>query len=470
LPVKSNFKGTYKALTGLSPPLGLLYIAKVLEQDDNKVNLLDFSAEKIVMDKLMSRLLSTDAVCMTVMSDSVQKADEMIMQIKEKDNDLPIIIGGPHCALFPKRALKETHADISVQGDGEGIMLDIKKALNNKKSFSEIPGIYYRSKNTIKRGPLYQPIENLDSVPFPARHLSKKYLYGKAYNQHIKKGEFTSIITSRGCPFKCNFCSRGAVSLNRHRTRSTENILDEFREIYSMGYKYVGIMDDSFLSNKKQANAIFDTIINENMEMKFYITASRADSADRDLFNKMKRAGVISIQFGLESANQDVLDYYNKSTTVEKIRKAVILSHEAGFFTLGSFILGAPFETKQHFDNTIKFANSLPLESAIFLPLRYRAGSDMWLKAVKEGKIALNEYEVHADSKRDLGLFTEQELLNYCEKGQMLFSFNPKYIFNLFRSSIEKNDFSLLHMYISIYLSFLKEHSNPFTFINKKNA
>jgi len=457
-------------LTGLSPPLGLLYLAKILEQDGNKVNLLDFSAEKFETNKLMSGLLSADAVCMTIMSTSVQKANKMIRQIKEKDPELPIIIGGPHCTLFPKRALEEeTHADISAQGDGEKVILDIKKALNNEKSFSEIPGIYYRKQNTIKQGPLFQPIKDLDSIPFPARHLIKKYLYGRAYNPHIKKGEFTSIVTSRGCPFKCNFCSRGAVSLNRFRTRSTENILDEFREIYNMGYRYIAIMDDSFLSNKKQANAIFDTIINENMEMKFYITASRADSADKDLYNKMEKAGVVSIQFGLESGNQNVLNYYNKNTTVEKIRNAVILSHEAGFFTLGTFMLGAPFETKQHFNNTVEFAKSLPLEVAAFLPLRYRACTDIWLKAVDESKIKSNEYEVHADSNRGLGLYTEQELLNYIEKVQRSFYLRPKYIINLLRSSLEKNDFSILHMLISIYFSYLKEHINSFKLHFKKD-
>ena len=115
--------------SGLSPPLGLLYLAKILEQDGNKVSMLDFSAEKFETNKLMSALLSVDAVCMTIMSTLVQKADKMIRQIKEKDPELPIIIGGPHCTLFPKRALEETQADMSVQGDGEKVILNIKKAL-----------------------------------------------------------------------------------------------------------------------------------------------------------------------------------------------------------------------------------------------------------------------------------------------------------------------------------------------------
>lgn len=441
--------------------MGLLYLAKILEQDGNKVKFLDFSAERFETDKLMNALPSADAVCMTIMSTSVKNSGNMISQIKEKDPELPIIIGGPHCTLFPKRVLTETKADFSIQGDGEKVILDIKKALNNGKTRSEIPGIFYRENNTIKQGLPFQSIKDLDSIPFPARHLIKNHLYGRAYNQHIKEGEFTSIVTSRGCPFKCNFCSRTAVNLNLYRTRSTENILDEFREIYNMGYKYLAIMDDSFLSNKKQANAIFDTVLNENMEMKFYITASRADSADRGLFNKMKKAGVVSIQYGLESGNQKVLDFYNKNTTVEKIRNAVILSHEAGFFTLGTFILGAPFETKQDFNQTVEFARSLPIEVATFLPLRYRACADIWLKALEEGKVKSDEYEVPADSNRGLGLYTEEELENYLQKVQNLYYLRPKYIINLIKKSLQKNDFSILQMIFSVYLSYIKDHFNP---------
>jgi len=469
LPVESDFRGTYNVLFGLAPPLGLLYLARVLEDDGNEVEVLDFSAEKFEPHKLLSRLPSVDVVGMTVMSTSVHKVRKMIEMIKEKDPDIPVVIGGPHCNIFPARALQETHADISVQGDGEKVITEIKKALNNEKSLSEIPGVFYRTKDTIKKGPPHQPIKNLDSLPFPARHLVKKYLYGRAYNPRIKKGEFTSIVTSRGCPFRCKFCSRRAVNLNLYRTRSTENILEEIRVLQSEGYKYIAIEDDSFLSNRRQAHAIFDAIIREGIDMKFYITAARVDSADRDLYRKMKKAGVVSIQFGLESASQRTLDFYNKKITVEQIKYAVKLSHEMGFLTSGTFVLGAPFETKRDFKETVKLAKSLPLEVASFLPLRYRAITELWVEAVKEGKIAPDEYEVMADSNRGLGLYTAKELLKYCEKAQLSFYLRPKYFVFLLKSSLEKNDFSILHMLISIYLSAIKEHINPFRLHSKKD-
>ncbi len=405
----------------------------------------------------MPVLRSIDAVGMTIMSTSTPTQNTIIHDIKEEYPNVPVIIGGPHCTIFPRRALAETNADICVQGDGEEVILDIKDALHDEKKLNDIPGVFYKTAEGIGNGPAFQPIQDLNTIPFPSRDLIKKYLYGKAYNPSIKKGEFTSILTSRGCPYHCKFCSRNAISLNMFRTRTTKNILDELEEIRALGYKYLGIMDDSSLYNKKQAHEIFDSLIKEHFDMKIYITASRADSADKDLYQKMKKAGVISIQYGLESANQEVLDFYNKKTTVEQIRNAVILGHQAGFFTSGTFVLGAPFETKDQFRNTVKFAQSLPLDSASFLPLRYRAYTELWLDAVKTGIITSNDYEIYADSNRGLGRYPEKELLRYCQNAQRLFYFRPKYFLHLMKSSLKNNDFSIFHMLVSISLSEIKE-------------
>ena len=439
----------------------MLYLGKILEEDGNQVSVLDFSAELYKREKIKNALNSVDAVGITVMSEAIKKTNQIINEIKSYDPEIVTIIGGPHPTLYPKDALSETGADISIQGDGEKIICEIKKAIQGNKSLSEIPGIFYQEKSNIKHGKKYEPIADLDSLPFPSRHLVKNYIYGRAYNPKIKKGEFTSILTSRGCPYKCRFCSRGAVSLNLYRVRSTKKILEELKEIYSDGYRYLTFMDDSFLSNKKQAIEIFDNIIKEGLELKMYITAARADSADKELYLKMKKSGVLSVQFGIESGNQEILDYYNKKTTVEKIRNAVNLSHESGFFTSGTVILGAPYETKKHFQNTLKFIKSLPIDTVSFLPLRYMAGSELWKEAVKTGKISEKEYLVHASSDKDLGFYSENELLKYCKNLQRSFYQRPKYLINLLKKSIENNDYSLLNMFLSIYLSSIKKNLNP---------
>ena len=193
---------------------------------ETTVTIFDFSAEPFDEHKLITAVRLVDAVGITVLSSSFNKVKSLISLIKQQNPDISRnLIGGPHCSLLPEKALEETQADICVQGDGEAVITDIKQALNTKKDFSEIPGVVYRTTTGIKHGSPPQLIHDLNSIPFPARHLVKHYVYGREYNPHLKAGEFTSIITSRGCPYTCRFCSRGAINMQRYRMRSTKILL-----------------------------------------------------------------------------------------------------------------------------------------------------------------------------------------------------------------------------------------------------
>lgn len=446
-----------KVFYGLSPPLGLLYLAKILENEGDTVTVLDFSAEPFNEKNLINAIHNIDVIGMTLLSPALEHAKHLIRVIKQSNPDIPLVIGGPHCTLLPQKALEETQADISIQGDGETVIKDIRQALIKKKEFNQIPGVSYKTKNGINNGPPVQLIDNLNTIPFPARHLVKRYTYGREFNPSYKPGDFTSIITSRGCPFSCRFCSRGSVSMRRYRMRSTDNVISELKEIQAQGYHHVAIADDSFPVTTKQAHALFDAIIQEQIDLKYSITATRVDLADKALFQKMKHAGVTHIQFGLESGNQDVLDYYHKQTTVETIRNAVELSHDIGFFTTGSFIFGAPFETKKHFDTTLSFALSLPLHSVSFLPLRYMIGSDLWEQAVSNGHITRDEYLVPADVNRGLGRFSKQELFSYCIKAQRAYYARPAFFINLLKTSLRNDDMTFMQSYISMMFPSIKK-------------
>jgi radical SAM superfamily enzyme YgiQ (UPF0313 family) len=431
----------------------LLYIAKILESEGDEVNILDFSCDNFDKQKLSESVNNADVVGITVLSFSIKNSIEMIDIIRTIKPEIKVIVGGPHCTLFPKKVLNETKADICIQGDGEFVISDVKKAILGMISFCEISGIYYFENNEIKKGAPLKLIDDLDSIPFPSRNLIRKYNYGSQFNPHIKKGEFTSIITSRGCPYNCKFCSRNSVSMKKYRFRSVRNILDELIEISDEGYKYVAFVDDSFLSNKELSGELFDAIIKEKLKLNFIITAARVDSAEEELFKKMKKAGVTHIQYGLESGNQDVLDFYNKNTTLEKIKYAVNLSHKIGFFNMGSFIFGAPFETKNHFENTINFAKTLPLDSVSFVTLKYMAGSDLWCEAVNEGKISEDDYLVESNSENGLSLFKLKEIVNYCIKARGDFYMRPKFIIRLFIKSIKNDDLGFLQSYILLFFS-----------------
>lgn len=423
-----------------TPPLGILYLSRILEEKGHTVEIIDFCAEPLDETRLRKAILSSDAFGMSVLTFTLENAIKLSDLVREIDTDIPFVIGGPHCSLYPKQSLSALNADISVEGEGEEVILDIAEVLTGKKELSELHGVCYRKGDEIKAGKPPKIIENLDSIPFPARHLVKGYKYGHILGAKFVKGKFTSMITSRGCPHKCRFCTRQFIGMNRCRVRSAENVIEEFRELNEAGYDSVMMVDDDFLTNRERASKIMDTLIKERIEMELWVQG-RCDSADRNLYEKMRDAGVRGISFGVESGNQDVLDYYNKRIKLDEIRKAVNLSREMGFFTLGNFILGAPFETKRHFENTIKFAESLPLDAVAFFTLEYEAGSQLWGEAVMEGKIVPEEYLVFSDSRRGLSEFTKEEIEAYCKIAHKRFYLRPKYWVDQFFQAVRRRNF-----------------------------
>jgi len=373
----------FKTKAIIYPPVGLLYIGRSLEDEGHNVEIIDFNTEKHPKETLIKSLPSADAVGISIYTMTHREAAHIAQLIKEINPDIPIIIGGPHCTYHPDKALSDIPAaDICVEGEGEFVIKDIMKVLNGTKKLSEVPGVQYRKEGKIKVGKPVKIIMDLNSISFPARHLIDKYEYGKLDNTNFYKQKFTAMITSRGCPFKCRFCTRKNFSLKKFRVRTAENVINELKEINEK-HGSVMIVDDNFLLDKKRVHRILDGIIKNGIDMEIYIEGARVDSADRNLYKKMKKAGVKHLYFGIESGNQDVLDLYQKEITLPQIRKAINLSREMNFFTIGNFILGAPIETKKHLEQTIKFACSLPLDIAIFNPLFYLRGSDLWLEAVK---------------------------------------------------------------------------------------
>ena len=443
-----NKKSDLFSVTGPSnhPPLGLLSLGAMLESEGHTAEILDYYMEEISKEKLKNYLQSSDAVGMTVLTEDFKAAVDISVMIKEINPNITLIIGGPHCSFHKQRSLQDiSRADICVIGEGEYVILDLVKYFEGEKKLADIHGIYYRDNGLIKSGKPLQVIDDLDALPFPARHLVDKYDYAKLPWDKKSKKKVTSMITSRGCPFQCRFCARYSNSIKNWgcRKRSAENVVREILEI-DKKYGNVWIVDDNFLADTKRAHKILDMLLEIGTDINFLIEGVRVDSADRKLYEKMKKAGVKLMGFGIESGNQDVLDFYKKNVTLQQIRKALGLANEMDFFTYGTFIFGAPMETKTHIENTIKFANSLPLDFANFGELSYSTGSDLWAEAVKNKIISKDETYLIADSRRGLGNFTPDELTQYAKKAIKSFYIRPKYIFRQTHKAILRKDFSLL--------------------------
>ena len=458
-PGEQERKYEYDTISPLTiPPLGLLYLGATLEHDGHDVELLDYYAEDISKEQLKKSLMSSDAVGMTVYTDDYRSATDLSRTIKEMNPDIPLIIGGPHCTFLQKKSLLDVpNADISVMGDGEQVVLDIVQFLQGNKQLSDIHGIYYRDKNSIKSGKPIQVIDNLDDLPFPARHLVDKYDYGTFVFGYALKKKVTALNSSKGCPFNCRFCTRYGNFIKNwgFRKRSAENVVKEIQEIDEK-YRSIVIVDDNFLADTKRAHRIFDLLLANDKNFELLIQGARVDTADRDLYLKMKKAGVKYISYGLESGNQDVLDFYNKKITLQQIRKAISLAKQMDFFIATSFIIGAPIETKEHIENTIKFACSLPIDSANFAPLIYRTGSQLWYEAVKNKKLSENQYEILADSSHNLGNFTEEELIEYTTIAFKTFNFRLSHMLRQLYKLLSRGEYDLLFNNMKFFFLFNK--------------
>ena len=204
------------------------------------------------------------------------------------------------------------------------------------------------------------------------------------------------------------------------RKSSVKNVIDEIL-IINEKYNSLEIVDDTFFADRNRAENIFNEIIDNGIEFEIYLLGVRIDDINRDICIKMKKAGVKYFEFGIESGNQDVLNFYDKRITLNQIEKNIQLAHDMGFITLGNFILGAPIETKKHIEKTIKFACSLPINYVQFHPLGYQKGSKLWEDLLRDNRINEDEYTVISSPKRGIGNFEHKQLIRYCKKAYRKF-------------------------------------------------
>jgi anaerobic magnesium-protoporphyrin IX monomethyl ester cyclase len=429
------------------PPLGLLYLASVLESLGHTVEVIDCNAEEPHDVTLERALQSADVVGMTIHSEpqELKYSIALAQKIKHFAPDVPFLLGGSHCLLYPELVINTHQADVCVRGEGEYVIGPLLDAFEGKRSLSSIPGITFQEKGHIHSTPSLGQIQNLDDLLFPSRHLVEKYKYGYFLGTKIIKGNVTSLMISRGCPGCCTFCQVSSF-LPKYRVRSAKNSIQEIDDLIQKGYNSFAFVDDNFLGNKKIAEQIMDHIITQHYDIHLWILDTRVDSADRKLYEKMRDAGVEHISFGMESGNQEIIDFYKKKITLDQIRTAVKLSKEMGFLVSGDFIIGAPFETEEHIKKTIRFAKSLPLDNVVFSHLVYAARSPLWVQAVEEGKINSDEFMVSSGRSRGLAQFDADDLEAFCMKAYRNFFFDPRYWFREISHAISHRDLTVLDL------------------------
>lgn len=382
----------YKFMGVIAPPLGIAYMAGVLQENNIDVEILDASAEDMDFKDVEKELLKRkpDLVALTALTPTIGRALETAQVVKETLPDSIVVMGGYHPTFNFIETLEDENVDIVIRGEGEYIMLNLVQALENQSSLHDVKGIVFEDKNSkeIVVNPEAPLIQDLDELPFPALNL----LPMKKYRLLDMDTHMTTMITTRGCPMQCSFCSSAAMHGKKIRERSVENIVDEI-EYLKTNYDIdtIAFMDDTFTLKKRKVMAICDEILKRNIEIMWGCT-SRVDTLNEKLLKKMKEAGCITIFIGVESADQQQLDNMCKNTTIAKIENAFKIAHKLKIRTIASVALGMPGDTKEIMNKTVKFVHKLKPNYAIYSLATPYPGTRFYKEAFEKNLIKIKDW------------------------------------------------------------------------------
>lgn len=424
-------KGVINAGTAW-PPLGILYLGAVLKGAGYEVSILDAAVKGWYYDKIerWMKKEDPDVVGISTLTTNFSHGMEITRRVKEASPEVKTVVGGYHATFMAEQTLRKfPFVDVVVRGEAEGAILDILLAFEGEKKLSEVDGIFYKHKKRIVHNRPRKPIANLDELPIPDRSLVEDEYVNTIGPVSFAAEKFTTLITSRGCPFRCTFCCCTAFRNNICKFRSPESVVDELEELTEQGYEDIGIVDDSFTLDKKRVKKICELI--EEKRLKFHWwCGSRVDFVNYDMFLKMKKAGCGAVFFGIESANQRILDYYRKGVTPQQSIRAVKAARKAGLNVTGTFIVGASVETKREVINTLEFTKRLGMDAIGIGPLWVYPGAHVWDELVAKNPGLHEKYWESGFVPVELGMcqYSQEWLEDAIGKTLREFYLNPSYI------------------------------------------
>lgn len=337
----------------------LPYLASALRAQGHEVEILDLLLARTTDEKIERRMAKVrpDLVGITSVTLNQHIANRIAEVVRKYDERVPIAMGGPHVAFEIESSFRDLPAlDYIAIGEGEHTIVELARSLEGRMDVRDVRGLALRDPSNgeiVRTAP--RPLENdLDDLPPPARELVPlpRYL---AFDSHA------SLVTSRGCPYDCVFCSASAWTGRRVRYRNPVLCCDEIEELAAIGFNEITIEDDLFTLYRKHFLEVCGELMRRDTGIKWN-AFSRVDTIDQSIVDTMARAGCQSICFGVESGSQEVLDLVRKRSNLAKVRDAMRMTQDAGITALASFIIGLPGETEKTLRQTVEFANSLHQE------------------------------------------------------------------------------------------------------------
>ena len=407
-------------------PLGLGYIAASLEQAGHYVEIIDLNVQRVNNTQLQKRLVGSEIIGMTGMITEYQTLLGLVDVVKAANAEARVVLGGPLATALPQKLLQESGADFIVLGEGEKTIVDLVSAIESGGDYSDIKGIAFKTDGRINITEPVEPIADLDTIPFPARHLldMKRYIKDHFESFGIKIRGFgrvrsTNLVSSRGCPYSCTFCFKDMWG-HKWRGRSPENIIREMELLYDT-HNVNGFFfnDDTFVLDRERVLEFCRQLIDKKMNIVWYCNG-RVNLMTEEMLAAMYASGCRGIAYGIESGNQQVLDSMKKNETLDQVREVVAWTKQAGIHVTGYFMLGMLGETRATIHETMAFARELELDFHGFSLTTPIPGTELYDSALEAGLISgdktdLGEWSLHTNANltRDC---SDDELVDFANE------------------------------------------------------
>ena len=395
----------YGALTSAGavyPSLGLAYLAAVALELGHQVRIIDAEAEGMSMSRLEEELRreKPQLIGLQTFCTTIRKCVAICQNAKSIQPGVTTLLGGVHATLFPEDCIGHPAVDYLVRGEGERTFAALLELLEDQGDPSTVDGLVWKRRDggEVVHNRSRQLIEDLDQLPFPARHLLP--MERCRSGAQLRGRRTVHLMTSRGCPFNCGFCSSHEVFGRTHRFQSTARVLAEIgRVVEEQGADEIQFYDESFTANRKRVLELCEGMHRSFPGLK-WTCFTRTDLVRPDLLQEMKQAGCYQIFYGVESGVPRLLELVNKRIPLEKTEQAFRWTHEAGIQITASFILTLPTETREETEQSIRFGIKLNPEFVYWLTFVPYPGTRLSEYALEVGTMIhddLERYSVFED-------------------------------------------------------------------------
>lgn len=424
---------------GIFPPLGLAYLASVLRSSGIKVKIIDSLACSLSGGDVCEIVENEkpDFCGITVLSQQIGAALKLTAKIKEVSPLTKTVLGGPHIHFEHESVITEPNVDYCVRGEGEQTLLELIQVVVEGRDLRTVKGVTFKDDaGQVIANPGRPYLQNLDEIPFPARDL----LPMEAYNPPIALGTdkpFTSILATRGCPYKCHYCCLSAM-WGTQRRRSVENVLAEIEQcVKNMGIKRLSFVDDLLVVNNKWAIELFRGMCERGIDVEWDCTGRIGVMSD-ELLAEMKKANCQCVIYGIEFGSQRMLDFVERRYTIDQIHDTIRRTNKAKIPVKGLFMMGYPTETRETLEETIQLANKLKLDYVAVSMVAPYPGTKLYQYCVEhdilhdigqEGRDLL-QLRYRAINLEHLSL---DDLIHYHKKFYSEFMLRPSYALRMMR-------------------------------------